>query len=121
MATAASRPRRREKSSAIPTRFTPSELARLERGRALLGIRSRSAFIRQAVLGKLEELESAGITEIREVSMEEATKLVDRYLSKNPGTHYVSELVERLGLEPRIAFAAAQTLIDDGRARLGRD
>lgn len=56
----------------------------------------------------------------RVVSLEEATKLIDRFLSKNPGTHYVSELVERLGLEPRVAFAAAQKLIDGGRARLGR-
>ncbi len=106
---------------AIPTRFSASELARLERGRDLVGLPSRSAFIRQAVLGKLEELESVGVTEVRDVTMEEATKLIRRYLSKNPGTHYVSELIERLGLEPRVAFAAAQSLIDDGRARLGRD
>jgi len=87
----------------------------------MLGLPSRSAFIRQAVLGKLEELETAGITEIREVSLKEAMRLVQRYLAKNPGTHYVSELIERLGLEPKIAFDAAQKLIDDGRARLGRD
>ena len=87
----------------------------------MLGLPSRSAFIRQAVLGKLEELETAGITEIREVSLKEAMRLVQRYLAKNPGTHYVSELIERLGLEPRITFVAAQKLIDDGRARLGRD
>src|SRR3972149_2530959 len=113
MATAR-RPRLREKSAAIPTRFTPSELARLERALEMLGLPSRSAFIRQAVLGKLEELETAGITEIREVSLKEAMRLVQRYLAKNPGTHYVSELIERLGLEPKIAFDAAQKLIDDG-------
>ena len=120
MATA-TRTRRREKSAAIPTRFTSSELARLERALELLDLPSRSAFIRQAVLGKLGEVESAGITEIREVSMDKAMSLVRRYLAKNPGTHYVSELIERLGLEPKIAFAAAQRLIDDGKARLGRD
>jgi len=115
------RPRRGERSAAIPTRFTSSELGRIERALGLLGIPSRSAFIRQAVLGKLEELEAAGITEIREVSLQDATRLIRRYLAKNPGTHYVSELIERLGLEPKVAFAAAQKLIDDGRARLGRD
>lgn len=119
MATAAKS--RREKSAAIPTRFSSSDLARLEQGRELLGLPSRSAFIRQAVLGKLEELEKVGITEIRDVTPGQATKLIQRYLAKNPGTHYVSELIERLGLEPRIAFAAAQKLIDEGRARLGRD
>lgn len=112
---------RRPRTAAIPTRFSPSELARLERGRELLGLPSRSAFIRQAVLAKLMEVESVGVTEVRDVSLEEATKLIDRYLSKNPGTHYVSELIERLGLEPKIAFAAARKLIDGGRARLGRD
>lgn len=86
-----------------------------------MGLPSRSALIRQAVVEKLEELESVGITEVRDVTLEEATKLIQRFLSKNPGTHYVSELIERLGLEPAIAFAAAQKLIDDGRARLGRD
>ncbi|MGQ0797265.1 MAG: hypothetical protein ACT4OI_05320 [Methanobacteriota archaeon] len=112
---------RRPRSVAIPTRFRASELARLEHGRELLGLPSRSAFIRQAVLGKLEELESVGVAEVRDVTMKEATRLIDRYLSKNPGTHYVSELIERLGLEPKVAFAAAQNLIDEGRARLGRD
>ncbi len=109
------------KTAAIPTRFSSSELKRVEWGRELLGLPSRSAFIRQAVLGKLEELETVGVAEVRDVTPEQATKLIQRYLAKNPGTHYVSELIERLGLEPRIAFAAAQRLIDEGRARLGRD
>jgi hypothetical protein len=112
---------RKGKSTAVPTRFSSFELTRLERARELLGLPSRSAFIRQAVLGKIEELETVGVAEVREVTREEAEKLIDRYLSKNPGTHYVSELIERLGLEPRIAFSAAQKLIDEGRARLGRD
>jgi len=67
------------------------------------------------------KLETVGVTEIRDVTLEEATRHIDRYLAKNPGTHYVGELVERLGLEPRIAFAAARKLIDKGRARLGRE
>jgi len=111
----------REKSAVIPTRFSQAELSRLERGRELLGLPSRSAFIRQAILGKLEELEAVGVTEIRDVTLDEATRLIDRYLARNPGTHYVGDLVERLGLEPRVAFAAARKLIDKGRARLGRE
>ena len=111
---------RSKKSAVIPTRFSLSELRRLEKGRELLGLPSRSAFIRQAVLGRLEELETVGVAEVQDVTIQEATKLIDRYLSENPGTHYVSELIERLGLEPRTTFAAAQGLIDEGRARLGR-
>src|SRR3989442_11926700 len=112
---------RGERSAVIPTRFSQAELTRMERGRELLGLPSRSAFIRQAILGRLEELETVGVTEIRDVTLEEATRLIDRYIARNPGTHYVSELVERLGLEPRVAFAAARKLIDKGRARLGRE
>ena len=69
----------------------------------------------------LEELEAVGVTEIRDVPVKEATRLIHRYLTKHPGTHYVGDFIERLGLEPRIAFAAAQKLIDEGRARLGRE
>lgn len=79
--------------------------------------RDSSRFGRPEVM----KLETVGVTEIRDVTLEEATRHIDRYLAKNPGTHYVGELVERLGLEPRIAFAAARKLIDKGRARLGRE
>ena len=92
----------------------------MERARTLLGIPSRSAFIRQAVLGRLDELEAEGILQVRDATEDEAVRLIDAYLRMHPGTHYVSDLVEAVGLEPRIAFAAAQKLIDRGRARVGR-
>ena len=112
--------RKTEGSAAIPTRFSKTEIARMERARTLLGISSRSAFIRQAVLGRLEELESEGILQVRDVTEDEAARLIDAYLKKHPGSHYVSDFVEALGLEPRTAFAAAQRLIDRGRVRVGR-
>lgn len=87
----------------------------------MLGLPSRSAFIREAVRERVEQLEETGILEFREVSTKRAIQLIDAHLQENPGTHYVSDLVERLGLEPAVAFAAAQKLIDRGRARLGRD
>lgn len=93
----------------------------MERTRAVLGFPSRSALVRQAVLDKLDEVETMGILQLREVDEEEAIRLMDEYLGERPGIHYVSELVEELGLEPRIAFAAAQRLVDEGRARIGRE
>lgn len=113
-------PKARE-TTPIPTRFSREELARIERTRPMIGASSRSAFIRLAVLEKLEELEGTGILQLREVSEEEAVRLIDAYLQGRPGIHYVSELVEELGLEPRTAFAAAQKLLDEGHARIGRD
>ncbi len=92
----------------------------MERGRVLLGLPSRSAFIRQAVLDKLEAVEGTGVLVLRDVSEKEAMRLIKTYLRKHPGTHFVSDLVEELGIEPRVAFSAAQKLIDEGRAELGR-
>lgn len=112
------RKRASQESVPVPTRFTHEELARMERTRTALGSPSRSAFVRQAVLDKLDEVETMGILQLREVDEEEAARLMDEYLGERPGIHYVSELVEELGLEPRIAFAAAQRLVDEGRARL---
>ena len=110
-----------EETAAVPVRFTKKELARMERARSLLGLTSRSAIIREAVLEKLDQVETMGIIELRDVTKDEAVKLIDRYLKKHPGNHYVSDFVERLGIEPRIAFEAVQVLIEAGRAHEGED
>jgi len=107
-------------SAAIPTRFTRRELDRMERAVELLGLPSRSAFIRDAVAARLQEVETAGVIEFRNLTEAEALRRIDTHLREHPGRHYVSELVEVLGIEPRIAFHATQKLIDRGRARLGR-
>ena len=108
-------------TSAIPARFTEEEVERMDRAHRLIGLPSRSAFIRQAVLDKLESVEGTGVLVLREVSEKEAMRMIKAYLRKRPGTHHVSDLVEELGIEPRVAFAAAQKLIDEGRAELGRE
>jgi Mn-dependent DtxR family transcriptional regulator len=55
------------------------------------------------------------IVEMRNVTLEEAIKLIDKYVSKNPGKHYVSEISEALGIELDIAFKATQKLIETGQ------
>jgi len=107
-------------SSAIPTRFSKQEVERMDRAQQLTGLSSRSGFIRQAVLEKLESVEATGVLVLREVSEREAMRMIKSYLRKHPGNHYVSDLVEKLGIEPQVAFSAAQKLIDEGRAELGR-
>ena len=64
--------------------------------------------------------QQTGTLEHRDVTVDAAMRLIDRNLKKNPGTHWVSEFIERWGIEPKIAFEAVQKLIDGGRAREGK-
>jgi len=112
---------RSETSAAIPTRFTRSELSRMDHARSLLDLPTRSAFVRAAVLDRVEEVERMKVIELRDVTVEEAERLIDRYMRKHPGTCYVSDIAEELGIELKVAFEAAQRLIDRGRARVGRE
>ncbi len=105
---------------AIPTRFSESQLRRMDRVRSLLDIPSRSQLIRDAVADKLEAAENMGILELRDMSVDEAVTLIDQYLKSNPGTHWVSEFIEKLGIEPKIAFEAVQRLVEAGRAKEGK-
>jgi hypothetical protein len=57
---------------------------------------------------------NAKIIEVKDFSVDEAIKKMDEFLSKNPGSHYVSENAEALGLELKVAFKAAQKLMDEG-------
>ena len=90
----------------------------MDRARGLVGLASRSAFVRQAVLEKLEAVERMRVVEVRDVSEKEALKLLDRYLTKHPGVHYVGDMADELGIELRVAFAAAETLLQRGLARV---
>ncbi|HLE46649.1 MAG TPA: hypothetical protein VI915_06685 [Thermoplasmata archaeon] len=108
----------REASAAIPTRFTKTELARIERVRSRLGLPSRSSFIREAVLERLDGIEKTKIVELRDVTVGEAERLIERYMKRRPGTRYVSDIADELGIELRVAFEAAQRLLDRGRLRV---
>jgi Mn-dependent DtxR family transcriptional regulator len=57
------------------------------------------------------------IIEMRDVSVDEAARLIDDYISKNAGKHFVSELSEKLGIELGTVFKAAQKLIESGEAK----
>ena len=101
----------------IPTRFSGDEVARIDRVRSRFRFPSRSAFIREAVLEKVDALERTKVVEVRDVSETEAIRLIDRYIQKHPGVHQVDEIADELGIELRVAFAAAEKLIGRGRAR----
>ena len=108
----------KNRASVLPTRYSKREVEEIERARRVLGLSSRSAFIREAVLSKLEEIKQVRVVEMQDVSADQASEMIDRYLMKKPGVHYVSELIEKLGLEPRIAFEAVEKLVQGGSVRV---
>ena len=63
------------------------------------------------------QMKKTKVVEMREVSVDGAVKLIDEYISKNPGKHYVSEISEALSIELDTAFEATQKLIESGEAR----
>jgi len=85
-----------------------------------LHAKSRNEVIRNAIKEYTEQMLDTRIIEVREVTVEEAAKLIDNYLSDNPGKHYVSELAEELGIELGTAFRAAQKLMDSGAVKKRR-
>lgn len=58
----------------------------------------------------------ANVIGVRDMSAEEAARMIDRFISKKPGAHFISELAEKLGIELRVAFEAAKMLVDEGSA-----
>ena len=93
----------------------------MDRARGVLGMPSRSAFVRAAVLEKTEAVEHSRVIELRDVTEAEAVRLIDRYLKKHPGVHYTSDMADELGIDLPVAFAATERLIEKGLARVRGD
>lgn len=101
----------------VPVRL-PAELAsKLDNAVSKLHYTSRNEFIREAIEQHVNDRLEGKMIEVRDVSVKDATRMIDRYLAKNPGAHYVSELAEELGLELDVAFKAAETLQAKGMVK----
>jgi predicted DNA-binding protein len=105
------------KDLVVPVRVNAELAARLDRAVSKLHYASRNAFIREAIERHVNEELERRVLEVRDVSVKDATRTIDRYLTKNPGAHYVSDLAEELGLELEVAFKAARALEDQGMVR----
>jgi Arc/MetJ-type ribon-helix-helix transcriptional regulator len=106
------------KSVIVPLRMTGALAAKLDKAVSMLRYRSRNEFIREAIEEHVEAALHSKVVEVKDVSIEQAGRMIDGYLSKHPGTHYVSEIAEELGLELSTAFRAAQELLKEGSARV---
>ena len=76
--------------------------------------RSSADFLREAVRDKLRTME---IISLRDVDLKTAEKMIIEYLKKHPGSRFVSEIADALGIEYTIAFKAAHNLIEKGVIR----
>ena len=83
--------------------------------------RSRNEVIRNAIDEYTTKMMNTKIVEVRDISIDQAMKLIDGYISENPGKHFVSDLSEELGIELRTAFRATQKLIDSGAVRIRKN
>ena len=106
----------KKKHHVVPVRIADEMAERMDRAVSKLRYSSRGEFIRDAIESHLDRVE-VRIVETRDVSVDEAVKLMDEYLAENPGAHYVSDMAEYLGLELPIAFRAAGVLREKGMAR----
>ena len=102
----------------VPLRMSGALASKLDKAVRLLRYRSRNEFIREAIEEHVEAALRSKVVEVKDFSIEQAGRMIDAYLSKHPGTHYVSEIAEELGLELGTAFRAAQKLLKEGSARV---
>lgn len=102
---------RTEEAYQIAVRLTKSEFRRIQDMIAAGIFRSSADFAREAIRDKLREAEPVSL---REVSRADAERLIDRYLSKNRGSHFASEIAEELGLDLRTTVETIQHMINVG-------
>ncbi|MDV3277800.1 MAG: ribbon-helix-helix domain-containing protein [Nitrososphaerales archaeon] len=101
----------------VPVRIPADLAAKLDRAVSGLRYASRNEFIREAIEQHVNDRLGSKMIEVRDVSVKGAARMMDRYLSKSPGAHYVSELAEELGLELDVAFKAARMLEAQGMVK----
>ena len=73
--------------------------------------RSSADFLREAVRDKLREMEIVGV---RDVTEEEAKKLIGEHLAQHPGPQFASEIAETLGLEYNVTFKVIGQMLKEG-------
>ena len=61
------------------------------------------------------------VVELKQMSTEEASKAIEIYVSRNPGSHYVSDLSEALGIELGLALRAVKKLMKEGLVKPRRN
>jgi len=73
--------------------------------------RSLTELTSEALRDKLVALKGIPIVSTKEISRDEAQRLVFEYLEKNPGFHYPSDVAHKLGLDLELVFEITESLV----------
>jgi len=104
----------KEKGRQIAVRLTPIEYDRIM-GMIDAGMyRSSADFAREAIRDKIRTLEAVSV---KDVSVQEAKRMILAYLKRNPGSHFASEIADELGIDYGIAFKAINQLLESGKIK----
>ena len=76
--------------------------------------RSAADFARESIREKLRGLEPAGV---KEVSAENAEKMIVKFLKHNPGPNFASEIADTLGLDYGVTFSVINKLLESRKIR----
>ena len=104
----------KEKSRQIAVRLTPIEHDRIMKMIGIGMYRSSADFAREAIRDKIKTLE---VISVKDVSMQEATRMILAYQKKNPGSHFTSEIADELGIDYGLAFKTVKQLLESGKIK----
>ena len=76
-----------------------------------------SDFTRKAIENELERLGETEILSVRETSVKEARRLIEKYLDLHPGPVYPSDIADHYGLELEPVFEAIKQLKAEGKVK----
>ena len=104
-----------ERSSVVPVRFSKSEIKKIEKAVERLGLRSRSALIREAVEKYVQEAGSIKVIEIRgDVNLQGAKKEVLSYLEQHKEAE-TFDIANDLRLDLDLTIKALKELWEEGK------
>ena len=80
--------------------------------------RSVADLVRQAVKEYVDGLGSGRLLVFRDVSMAQARREIEDYLSKHPGVVWPDEMAEALGIEYRVVLQVVRELTAEGKVEV---
>jgi DNA-directed RNA polymerase specialized sigma subunit len=101
-----------EQDYQIAVRLARSEYERIEEMIAEGMFRSAADFAREAVRDKLREAEPVSVGSF---TVKDIERRIDNYLTKNPGSHFASEISEELGIDLRTTLETLKRMINNGK------